>query len=180
MTREKLSKRTRFEVMKRDGFACKYCGATAMTDALEVDHVVAVANGGSNDPDNLVTACKTCNSGKSDVPLDQRLSSVASADRVIEHAAQVRAYLEACKELQDAKLSVVVHLTDVWFCSVGTDMPESLFKVMGHWVGVIGIEQAIKAIEIVSMKELSSENARVRYCVAIMRNMRDRMQEAAQ
>lgn len=65
-----LSARTRFEVLKRDGFRCRYCGADASIARLEVDHVVAVANGGSDDHENLTTACERCNVGKSDVPLD--------------------------------------------------------------------------------------------------------------
>ena len=43
---------------------------------VEVDHVVARANGGSDDPSNLVTACFSCNRGKSDVPLDVALPGV--------------------------------------------------------------------------------------------------------
>ena len=41
-----LSPRIRFEVIKRDGFRCRYCGATALTSRLVVDHVIPVAKGG--------------------------------------------------------------------------------------------------------------------------------------
>jgi 5-methylcytosine-specific restriction endonuclease McrA len=34
--------------------------------ALEVDHVVPRANGGTNDIENLAAACVECNAGKSD------------------------------------------------------------------------------------------------------------------
>lgn len=30
--RKPVSKRTRFEVFKRDGFTCRYCGATTLAD----------------------------------------------------------------------------------------------------------------------------------------------------
>ena len=33
-------------------------------DRLEVDHVVPVCKGGTNDPSNLVAACFRCNRGK--------------------------------------------------------------------------------------------------------------------
>lgn len=59
-----LSKRVRFEILKRDDHACHYCGATAPDVVLHVDHVVPVALGGSDNPDNLVTACQGCNAGK--------------------------------------------------------------------------------------------------------------------
>ena len=36
---------------------------------LEVDHVEPASKGGTDSIDNLVTACKRCNRGKTDVPL---------------------------------------------------------------------------------------------------------------
>ena len=64
MTRVTLSKKVRFGVFKRDSFACRYCGATAPNVQLHVDHVIPVADGGTDDFDNLVTACAACNFGK--------------------------------------------------------------------------------------------------------------------
>jgi len=64
MTRGTLGKKVRFSVFKRDSFACRYCGATAPNVQLHVDHVIPVADGGSDDFDNLVTACAACNFGK--------------------------------------------------------------------------------------------------------------------
>lgn len=60
-----VSRRLRFEVLRRDGHACRYCGRTAPEVQLTVDHVVPVALGGSDDPTNLVAACSDCNGGKS-------------------------------------------------------------------------------------------------------------------
>jgi 5-methylcytosine-specific restriction endonuclease McrA len=48
-------------VMERDGFACVYCEAT---EKLCLDHSVPVFLGGDDEPENLMTACKRCNSGK--------------------------------------------------------------------------------------------------------------------
>lgn len=62
--RRGLSPKTRFAIFERDGFACQYCGRTAPTVVLAVDHVVPVAEGGSDAPTNLTTACKECNAGK--------------------------------------------------------------------------------------------------------------------
>lgn len=59
-----LSKRVRFEIFKRDGFTCQYCGAHPPSVILHIDHIKAVAEGGSNDMDNLLTACLECNLGK--------------------------------------------------------------------------------------------------------------------
>lgn len=63
--RQQISKRTRFRVLRRDGFACTYCGASQASGAtLHVDHVVPVAKGGGNEIENLVAACADCNLGK--------------------------------------------------------------------------------------------------------------------
>lgn len=64
MAREPISKKTRFEVFKRDRFTCQYCGASAPDVVLEIDHIIPVSKGGKNDVMNLVTSCKDCNRGK--------------------------------------------------------------------------------------------------------------------
>lgn len=60
-----ISKRLRFEVLKRDRNTCQACGAQAPDVALQIDHVTPVALGGSDDPSNLQALCVACNSGKS-------------------------------------------------------------------------------------------------------------------
>lgn len=62
--RKALPKKLRFEVFKRDSFTCQYCGRMAPDVVLEVDHIVPVAEGGTNDIMNLITSCHDCNSGK--------------------------------------------------------------------------------------------------------------------
>jgi hypothetical protein len=55
----------RFDVLKRDGYKCRICGRTAAEGArLEIDHVVPVARGGTNELTNLQVLCHTCNRGK--------------------------------------------------------------------------------------------------------------------
>lgn len=69
-----VSKRLRWAIIRRDNFQCRYCGATGKAGAvLEVDHVIPRSRGGRDVPQNLVTACESCNSGKSDTPLDAPL-----------------------------------------------------------------------------------------------------------
>lgn len=61
-----LSPKKRFYILERDGFACRYCGRTPPEAHLEVDHVIPKLSGGSDEFDNLVTACFECNRGKKD------------------------------------------------------------------------------------------------------------------
>jgi hypothetical protein len=64
-----IRKSIRFEVFKRDGFQCAYCGKAPPQVCLEVDHVDPKTDGGSDDINNLITACFDCNRGKRHVPL---------------------------------------------------------------------------------------------------------------
>jgi hypothetical protein len=62
--RKGISKRQRFDVLARCGFACVYCGRRPPEVILHVDHGLPVAHGGMNNDENLVAACRDCNYGK--------------------------------------------------------------------------------------------------------------------
>ena len=69
-TRQPAYLKTRFEVFKRDGFKCVYCGRDVSDGVkLVADHIYPRAKGGLYTMDNLVTACEDCNLGKSDILL---------------------------------------------------------------------------------------------------------------
>lgn len=106
MARSPISKKVRFDVFKRDGFQCSYCGAhPSEIVLLEVDHVHPVAEGGTNDIDNLVTACFDCNRGKGAEPLSSIPQSLEEKAAIVaEREGQIRAYyqiLELQKERKD-------------------------------------------------------------------------------
>ncbi len=58
-TRVALNRRA---VFARDGYRCQYCGAAAEN----IDHVVPRSRGGTHTWDNVVAACRRCNTGKED------------------------------------------------------------------------------------------------------------------
>jgi len=60
----------RFQVLKRDSFRCTYCGRSAPNVILEIDHIKPKSRGGLFVIENLTTACKDCNIGKSDCLLE--------------------------------------------------------------------------------------------------------------
>lgn len=74
-----ISRSLRFQVLKRDGHTCRYCGAKAPDVKLHVDHVIPAALGGTDEPGNLVAACAECNGGKAAMPPDAE--TVADVDR---------------------------------------------------------------------------------------------------
>jgi hypothetical protein len=83
-----ISKRIRFEILRRDNHACRYCGATAPDVALVV---IPKVLGGSDDPSNLVTACAPCNSGKTSSSPDAPIVADVAADALRWGAAMQRA-----------------------------------------------------------------------------------------
>ena len=51
-------------VFERDRYQCQSCGQTNVETELTIDHIVALAHGGSNDISNLQTLCRCCNGKK--------------------------------------------------------------------------------------------------------------------
>jgi len=103
----------RFEILKRDRFACKYCGAKAPDAELVVDHVVPESLGGPSTPENLVAACVNCNAGKGNTPLDA--ATVAEID---EEATRFRSALVQAQQMmastESVKNDMVNKFTDHW------------------------------------------------------------------
>lgn len=61
----------RMRVFQRDNFTCVYCGAKNVQ--LECDHILPISKGGSDDINNLATACKSCNCSKNNKLLEDWL-----------------------------------------------------------------------------------------------------------
>lgn len=184
-----VSKRVRFEVFKRDGFKCAYCGATPNDGPLHVDHVDPKAGGGSDDPANLVTACAACNLGKSDVPLSARPARRAATPEELEQSEQLLEYLEYQRQLKAAKEKLVDFVCDHWADRLGnvpTDFEPRAAKALGEFSPT----QLTDAIDIVAgrLGSYGKDNAdsegylprwvikeyenRLRYWYGILRNWR--------
>ena len=54
--------KTRAAVFERDVWQCAYC--MEVTETPHCDHIHPYSKGGSNDMDNLVTSCQSCNTSK--------------------------------------------------------------------------------------------------------------------
>lgn len=123
----KVSKRLRYEILRRDNYRCRYCGAGAPDVELRVDHVTPDALGGATEPSNLVTACEPCNSGKSSTTPDAPV-----VDEVQQDALRWSQAIKAAAASLEADLEVGSR-EDEWFQAawgawtfVGTDRPVPL------------------------------------------------------
>lgn len=110
-----VGKKRRFDVFHRDGFTCRYCGQKPPNVVLEVDHVVAVASGGGDELENLITACFDCNRGKSATPLTETPVSVdEQVARRREALDQLEAYNAIAKAEREARSRVVEEIGVYW------------------------------------------------------------------
>ncbi len=106
-----VSKRTRFEVLRRDNYTCRYCRSTE--SELTVDHVTPVALGGTDDPGNLVACCKDCNAGKTSTSPDAETVAQVAEDAVRWAAAMERAG-EVLAAKADARDLYIGAFYDAW------------------------------------------------------------------
>jgi len=123
--RKSLSKKIRFEIFKRDGFTCQYCGKTPPQVILEVDHINPVISGGDNDVMNLITSCFDCNRGKGARELghvsprpDADLTWLESQQEI----AELRRYQIAKLERDKLMLEIIGSLQDTWAFAFGCDI----------------------------------------------------------
>lgn len=98
-----VSKRLRYEILRRDSHTCRYCGRSAPEVPLRVDHVTPVALGGGDEPTNLATSCHDCNSGKSSASPDATLVADVSDD-ALRWAAAMQQAADNLREQETPKL----------------------------------------------------------------------------
>ena len=54
----------RFRIFVRDQFRCQYCGSRGAAHELTLDHITPRSRRGGSAPENLATACVSCNTRK--------------------------------------------------------------------------------------------------------------------
>lgn len=175
--RKPIGKKTRFEIFKRDGFACQYCGSSPPSVVLEVDHIDPVANGGSNLQDNLVTACFNCNRGKSSrllavVPM----SLAAKAAEISEREEQLRGYsqiLEAKRIRLDEETWIV--LAEM-ISEKTTTAPREQFDSTRMFIERLGFHVVLESMQIAMGSAASYRNTFKYFCGVCWNRIRESSQ----
>ncbi len=147
--RTAIPKAIRFEVFKRDAFTCQYCGAKSPDVALHVDHIKPVSKGGENEIINLITACQSCNSGKSDIELDDDTAiqkQRAQLDDLNERREQLQMMMEWRESMKDLRGQYVEAL-----CKAISDYSkfvpnESGKKEVVRWLGKFSFAELLEAL----------------------------------
>lgn len=150
--RKTISKKTRFEVFKRDSFKCQYCGKCAPDVILNVDHINPVSKGGADELLNFITACEDCNSGKSNNLLSD--NSVMAKQRAQleelnvrrEQLEQMLAWREGMRDLDGMAVDAAAA---AWHSIVpGWDLNDAGLTQLKKYVIKIGLKSVLDAISI--------------------------------
>lgn len=178
-----VSKRTRYEVMKRDNFTCRYCRSTE--EKLTVDHVVPVALGGSDQPSNLVAACKDCNAGKSSTSPDaETVEDVAqSAMRWAGAIAEYSRILLADRKKRDAYTRRFVKAWGAWnfgFKNLPIPQPADWKSTIWQFYALgFPIEELEDSVQIACANGRIEASSTFRYMCGVVYRKIDDMQDGA-
>lgn len=145
--RKPLTKKVRFDVFKRDGFCCAYCGNKPPTVVLEVDHINPVSAGGSNSIDNLITACFDCNRGKGRHELSVVPDSIQRrAELIEEKMLQVKALdrlIKANKRAEEKKIDQIEEIFCKEFDSYFSDSFRASVRKFVQSISIDEVEAAM-------------------------------------
>lgn len=115
--RQSISKKLRFSIFARDGFACRYCGRQGGDVAgveLVIDHIIPVVQGGTNIPENLLTSCQPCNAGKGGQTPTAAAIRPEDTERLQAMLDYQRQSIEIIRQSAEARAAVRQQLVNLW------------------------------------------------------------------
>lgn len=149
--RKAISKKLRFEVFKRDGFKCQYCGKSAPDVVLHVDHIDPVAKGGSADILNLITSCQDCNLGKGartlsdDTTLQKQKAQLAELN---EKREQLEMMLKWRKDMSDLTGMQIAEVEKLWKEKTGNGFSDYGKGEVKKWLKKYSLSEILDSLEI--------------------------------
>jgi len=149
--RKAIGKKLRFEVFKRDGFKCQYCGKSAPDVVLHVDHVNPVSKGGGADILNLITSCQDCNLGKGarelsdDSVLQKQKQQLEELNEKRQQLEMMLKWRKEITNLAEIQLGEVVNLFSVLTGNGVTDYGKGEIK---RWLKKYSLEEILESLEI--------------------------------
>ena len=156
--RKALSKKTRFEVFKRDSFTCQYCGQKAPDVILNIDHILPVKEGGTNELLNLITSCFPCNNGKRARKLDDN-SVVARQRDQLQYVQQRKEQIEFMLEWKKSLENVEEEYIQMIISYVENKITPYTLNDNGKtniigWLKTFKVEEILEAIDISAKKNI--------------------------
>jgi hypothetical protein len=174
-----VTKRTRFEVLKRDNHTCRYCGGKAPDVQLHVDHVNPTALGGPDTADNLVAACVDCNLGKASSHPDSSTVADVSAD-AIRWAAAIKEAARIDSEAHNVHLEYRGQLFDRIDEYDGFPLPANWEQsIIAFYQAGLPIESLLDCVDVAATAYGVYPNNRFRYMCGVAWKRVARLQEIA-
>lgn len=172
-----VSKRTRFEVLRRDNYTCRYCRSDE--NALTVDHVTPVALGGTDHPKNLVAACRDCNSGKSSAAPDSNTLEALTDTQIAYEKARAAIIVREEKKARGRRKEYQ-RFIDAWndYAPRYADLPNGWRATVSMWLARgMQMERIIDAVHIASSKNHLPASAVYPYMAKIVWNWISELEE---
>ena len=147
---------------------------------LEIDHVHPVAEGGTNDMDNLVTACWDCNRGKGARLLTSVPQSLEDkAAEVQEREAQIRAYYEILEARRQRRDEEMWSIADIFIERFSDDgILRSRLASIRTFLDRLDYYEVREAMELATNK-ITSKNACFKYFCGVCWNKIKRGEQPA-
>lgn len=168
-------KKNRFEVFKRDGFQCAYCGRKVPAVVLEVDHIVPLSAGGQDTLDNKITACFDCNRGKGKRELSQCPESISEKmESIREREEQYRALSSLQKRIK-ARENREVNLVEKVFSGTfpGHSFSDCFRASVQSFLTKLGQDEVLGAMGLSCGRIRNPENCLRYFCGVCWRRIRE-------
>lgn len=171
--RKSISKRVRFSVFARDNFTCVYCGQQPPAVVLNLEHVIPVCKGGTDDEANLRTACWDCNAGKGAKEIGETIPTDADGFRQAQELAEQQRKAQQLADAIESRKQYRQEIVNLWCETIGekTCDKRSVSTVM-NLIDEFGASTVGEWLEIVSSKTMT-ELKSIKYLCGIARNVRE-------
>ena len=169
--RQPIPKKLRFEVFKRDGFSCQYCGRKAPDVVLHCDHIHPVSEGGKTEILNLVTSCEGCNLGKGcrtlsdNTVVNKQVAQMSALEERRQQLEMMLQWRESIKAIDDEAAKRVAYIwyehTDGQFIINDSVLSEIKKLIKAHGVNAVcdAMDGSLHYIKCDDTGHISSDSA---------------------
>jgi hypothetical protein len=179
-----VSLKLRFEVFQRDNFTCQYCGKKTPEVILEIEHIIPVSKGGTDEPDNLTTSCFECNRGKGANLLDTILKDKNVHHETVllaEKEFQLAEYNHLKNKIRERENKEITELINHFVSqfpendrkSAGIEFPQTIIRQCLKITSYVDIFEIIETAIAITSRNTKGDLptvAAAKYLTAILRN----------
>jgi len=141
-----------------------------------VDHIIPVVKGGTNDPENLVSACEPCNQGKHAKLIEERIPAERNLESEGEKVSALRKMALAAMTLKKERDELRQDVVDYWTEKSGKDSVSS--DVVDRLMILLNLHKTEKVFEWINiafqkLPAWKADISRMRYIYGIRKNQKE-------